>query len=104
MLAIIDDKYLFMKDDLEMRAAKAGFKEVHLFSPWLESGPGVPRKPEKIWKAITIEILEALQKEAGLEPVTMEKLRFPFLDLVDGLIGNELTKRIPPQGILVFVR
>lgn len=102
-LAHLDDKHLFIKDELSALARRAGFAEVAFDAPWCVDSPGQPERGLKVWQAITIEIIEALKKEAGLEGrLELDYSRVAFLESFDETIGNDLLRLISPQEIVVF--
>jgi hypothetical protein len=61
-----------------------------------------PPKNSKVWKEITIEVLEALKHEVGLEKLKNDYSKVLSLERVDSLFGAELLEYISPQGIIVF--
>lgn len=97
-LEALDDKHLFVEEDLRLLAKEVGFRSVEIISPWRVSPPS----NSNIWKEITIEVMEALRHEAGLEKLRIDYSKVLSLDSINGVIGSELLGRIPPQGIIVF--
>ena len=97
-LIAFDDKHLFIQDDLLSWAKEVGFRDVEIISPWQLN----PSNNMKVWKEITIEVMEALRHESGLEKLRIDYTKVVPLDTFDGLIGSELLGLIPPQGIIVL--
>jgi ubiquinone/menaquinone biosynthesis C-methylase UbiE len=96
-LIAFDDKHQFVPDDLISWSKEAGFKYVGINSPWLLN----PSSNIKVWREITIEILEALRHESGLEKLRIDYSKIIPLDMIDSLLGSELLEHISPQGIII---
>jgi len=97
-LQAFDDKFLFTQEDAWSLAQEIGFREGNILSLWDIN----PSNDQNVWKVMTIEVIEGLKREVGLNKLNPNYSDINFLDIIDNLLGRKLLSLIPPQGIVLF--
>jgi len=97
----LEDKHLFIEEELSGLARRIGFTDVAFFSPWLMDVPW-HSKDKKNWRDMTVEIIEAFKKEDHMEDLDIDYSSMSFLNTIDALMGEDLLRFMSPNQIIVF--
>jgi ubiquinone/menaquinone biosynthesis C-methylase UbiE len=96
----LEDKYLYIEEELTELAHKVGFSDVTISSPWLLDVPW--DRYEKEWLKMTMEIIEALKKEAYIEDMEIDYSSILFLNTIDKMMGRYLLGFMSPNQVVIF--
>jgi ubiquinone/menaquinone biosynthesis C-methylase UbiE len=96
----LEDKHLYIEEELTELARKVGFSDVTISSPWLLDVPW--DRYEKEWLKMTMEIIEAFKKADHLDDLNFDYSSISFLNTIDEQIGRLLLKFMSPNQVIIF--
>ncbi len=99
-LAPMDDKHLFIREDVHRLRREAGFREAEIASTYEDFGPG----REYVMKEIALDILASLAKEGKIAPLELDQVAVDVLSAASRTYAEFFLAEHGPTEFCIFVK